>query len=141
MKRFIVDANVLIAALKKDGNVRGLLLSAPPDVALYAPEFLFIELDAHLEGIARSIGLPKSVVEVVLDALEPRINIVPPDATDHVIEKARGLAEQADALGDEEYIALALAMDAPIWSFDKDFDRVPGIQRVGTAQIRTSFEG
>jgi len=139
VKRFVVDANVLMAALKRDGRVRGLLLAAPPHVAFYAPEFLFLEIEEHLDELAEDVGVPRLAIEAVLRALRPRITVIPPEATEHVIHNARLLAQGADAHGDEEYVALALAMDAPIWSFDKDFDRVPGIRRVESKTVEEAF--
>lgn len=139
MRRFVVDANVLMAALKRDGRVRGLLLGAPPHVAFYAPEFLFLEVDEHLDELAEDVGVPRLAIEAVLRVLRPRITVIPPEATEHVIQHARLLAQKAEANDDEEYVALALAMGAPIWSFDKDFDRVLGIVRADSKDVEAAF--
>lgn len=140
MRRSVVDASVLMAALQRDGRVRGLLLAAPPHVAFYAPEFLFFEIEDHLDGLAEDVGVPRLALEAVLRVLRPRITVIPPEATAHVFEQAKRLTEKADAADDEEYVALALALDAPIWSFDKDFDRVQGLQRVDSKALEAPFE-
>lgn len=139
MKRFVVDASVLMAALKRDGRVRGLLLGAPPHVTFYAPDFILLEIEDNLDELASDIRVPRLALEAVLRSLRSRLTIIPPEATEHVIERARRLADAADAEDDEEYIALALAMDAPLWSFDKDFDRVPGVTRVESKSIEQAF--
>lgn len=134
-----MDANVLMAALKRDGRVRGLLIGAPPHVAFYAPEFLFLEVEEHLDELAEAAGVPRLALGAVLRVLRPRITVIPPEATEHVIQRARLLAAKAQAPDDEEYVALALAMDAPIWSFDKDFDRIPGVRRVDSKAVEAAF--
>lgn len=140
MKRFVVDANVLMAALKKDGRVRGLLLGAPPHVAFYAPDFLWLEIDGHLDELADDAGVPRIAIEAVMRVLRSRITVIPAEATEPFIEDARRRAAKADALGDEEYVGVALALGAPVWSFDKDFDRVAGVERVGSDDVEAAFD-
>lgn len=140
MKRFVVDASVIMAALKRDGRVRALILGAPPQIAFYAPEFLFIEIEDNLDELAHDIGVPRVALEAVLRTLRPRLTVIPPEATEHMIQEAKRLAEKADAGNDAEYVALALAMDAPIWSFDKDFDRIAVVKRVESKTVEASFE-
>lgn len=139
MTRFVVDASVVMAALDRDGRVRALLMTAPAHVAFYAPEFLFVEIEDNLDGLAADIDVPRVAIEAVLRTLRTRITILPASTTQHVYERAKVLAEEADADHDEEYVALALAIDAPIWSLDKDFDRIAEIQRVDSKTVRASF--
>ncbi|MHB8603794.1 MAG: PIN domain-containing protein [Thermoplasmatota archaeon] len=140
MKRLVVDASVIMAALKRDGRVRALLLGAPPHLAFYVPEFLFVEIEDNLDELAEDIGVPRVALDAVLRTLRPRLTVIPPEATDHVIQEAKHLTHKADAENDEEYVALALAMNAPIWSFDKDFDRIPGVKRIESKTVEASFE-
>ena len=68
--------------------------------------------------------LLEHVQEVSLDALSP------------FEVRARALARNAGDVDDWEYVALALALNAPIWTYDNDFGQVAGIEVVRTDAIR-----
>lgn len=49
--------------------------------------------------------------------------------------EAQRLCRQADAWGDDEYVALALALDAAIWTYDHDFRRIPSLRVASTTDV------
>ncbi len=58
----VVDANILMAALIKDSDTRGLLMS--DDLTLIAPEFLLEEAIKHLDYISRKTKLEKEIAHL-----------------------------------------------------------------------------
>lgn len=134
MKRVIVDASVLIAASMKDGRARDVLLNAA-EVAFYAPAYLFEEVDDHLEEIADAAEVAVESVEALLKVARALIAVIPETVTTPFLEEAQRRAKEADAEGDEEYVALALALDAGIWTYDHDFDRIQGVRRLRTSEV------
>jgi len=133
MTKVVVDASVLVASLMADGRARHALLHSP--FALYVPPRVFEELQAKAEKIAKRARLDQTVVDALLADLRSRIEVVPDALLAHFLPDARARAVAAGAEGDEDYVAAALALDVPIWTYDRDFARVRGVRVIGTAEV------
>ncbi len=129
-----MDASVLVACALSNGSSRRALLHTV-QTEFCAPEFITEELRRKSPKIIVLSGIAPSVLAVLLDDLFDRVNIVPHQAYAHRMAQARALTRAADAQGDEDYVALALALDAPIWTYDKDFNRIQGIRLTNRHQI------
>ncbi len=134
MKPIVVDASVVIAGLLEDRAVRDTLLNGG-EYAFSAPAYLGEELPRHVGRIASKARLPELTVEAVVRDLLGAIDLAPPGLYASRIDSARKLAREADALGDEEYIALALALPAPIWTLERHFARIHGLSTVSTSEL------
>jgi len=134
LRRIIVDASVLLAGLFKEGVVRDILLNFE-DAEFLAPSYIREEVERHIQDVVSRTGKPEATVRAVLDDLFAAIDLVPPEAYSGSMEEARGLARSARAFGDEDYIALALALDAPVWTLDRDFRRTSAIKTLPTSEI------
>lgn len=134
MKRVVVDASVVIAALFKDGTVRDVLLN-PEDILFQAPAYLRDECTRHIPDVAARARIPLATVEAILEDLLSAIESVPPGVYAGSMSRARELARGAKALGDEDYIALALATEAPVWTLDRDFRRVASVITLTTKDL------
>jgi predicted nucleic acid-binding protein len=132
--RVVVDASVLVACALSDGSSRRVLLQTA-QTEFFAPEFVSEELRRKSPKIIALSGIAPSVLAVLLDDLLDRVNIVPFQGYAHRMEQARALTRAAEPLGDEDYVALSLALDAPIWTYDKDFNRIQGIKLTNRYQI------
>ncbi len=124
----IIDASVVVAALLADGSVRNRLLHFGG--TLTAPTYLRSEALRKVPFLARRAGLPVTLLTEALHVLFDRIQFIPEIAYADHLAAARTACQAAHALGDEDYVALALATGDPIWSLDHDFDRIKGIRRV-----------
>jgi predicted nucleic acid-binding protein len=133
MPRVVVDASAMVAALLADGRVRHALLHTA--ASLHAPPFVKEEVAAHLSAIAARARLPPVLLEGILAHLLARIEVVPRVLFEVRREEAVQRVLDAEAVGDEDHVALALALEAPIWTFDKDFARIPGIRVISTAEV------
>jgi predicted nucleic acid-binding protein len=134
VSQVIVDASVVVAGLFKDGVVRDTLLNSP-EVWFVAPSYLQAEASRHTKEVASRARLSPGTVEAVLEDLLSAIDLVPPGHYSGWIETARRLTDRAGAAGDEDYVALALALEAPIWTLDRDFHRIPGIRVLATSDL------
>ncbi len=137
----VVDASVLLAGLFKDGTVRDLLLTTE-SCLFAAPEYVRTEADRHLIDVALRSQLPPETVRAVLEDLLSQVDLAPFGAYAHRIDEARRVAAKAGAPEDADYVALALSLDAPIWTLDVDFRRIPKVATLTTRELeRAIHEG
>lgn len=131
--RVVVDASVLVASLMADGRARHALLHSPS--TLYVPPRVFEELEAKVGKIAARARVDRTIVKALLVDIRHRVEIVPEAVLAPFRPDAEAMARAADAEGDEDYVAAALALKAPVWTYDRDFARIRGIRVVGTAEV------
>ncbi len=133
MTRVVADASVLVASLMADGRARHALLHSPS--TFYVPPRVFEELREKAGKIAKRARVDRRIVEAMFADLRSRVEVVPQGLLDAFLPEARVRTREAGAEGDEDYVAAALALDAPIWTYDDDFSRVRGIRVIGTAEV------
>jgi predicted nucleic acid-binding protein len=130
----VIDASAIVACAIANGKARRTVLTAV-DVEFCAPAFVLEEVRRRLPKFIALSGVAPAILTTLLDDLFGRISVVPREGYLNRLAEATALAARAGAQGDEEYIALALALEAPVWSYDKDFHRVRGIRVIGREQI------
>lgn len=140
MQRLVVDASVLVAALIKEGPTRRLLVRPPGNVSFMAPEFLLVEVEAKIPAVARRGGLAEELVRTLFADILAQVRIVPVEVLEPELAHATQVCLESAAHRDEKYVATALALEAPIWTFDPDFDRVakrePRLRVWTTGQVK-----
>jgi predicted nucleic acid-binding protein len=134
VKRIVVDASVLLAGMFEDGSVRDLLLNFE-DAEFLAPNYIESEIERHVTEVARRSKKPEATVRALLEDLLSAIELVPAFVYSGSMDRAREIARRAGAAGDEDCIALALSLRAPVWTLDKDFVRVGGLTVLRTGDI------
>jgi predicted nucleic acid-binding protein len=135
LTRIVVDASVVLAGLFKDGTVRDLILNLT-DVELCAPAYLREETFRQVSRVASRAKLSETTVRTVLEDLFGAVELIPAGVYSGWMERAEVLAKEAAAEGDSDYIALTLALDAPMWTLDRDLRRVPGLRILATADMK-----
>jgi predicted nucleic acid-binding protein len=132
--RVVVDANVVVAALMANGTVRDVLLNST-NLDFFAPEYVAAEVERQQPRITARSHLDPNSVEALIEDASQAIEFVPSHA--YAVRSAQGkrLADRADASGDEEYVALALWLDAPVWSLDNDLRRIPQLRVLRTSEV------
>ena len=120
MRRVIVDANIAFRALARSrGDLRARLDPAE-DLRFIAPRFLFVEIFKHKDRIVRASGTPEEVVLESLPALVASLEFADEAAIPvGTWIEARRLCAPTDPK-DTPYIALALHLDAELWSEDEE---------------------
>jgi predicted nucleic acid-binding protein len=140
LKRVVVDANVLIACLVKDGRTREVFLRAGK-VRFLVPDVIFDEVGRHMPEVAAKAGVPVGTSTALLRELTPRLERIPRALWASALLIAKELVHAARAPNDEPHIALALVQDAPIWSFDKALHRIHGIRIMSTEEVERLSRG
>jgi len=112
--KLVVDANILFAALIKEGSTAELLIS--DKLQLSAPKFLFEEFSKYKELILKKTHRSNEEFNQFLDLLKDQITIVPKKEITPFIDKAEKISPDPK---DTIYLALALALKSKVWSNDK----------------------
>ncbi len=122
--RLVVDANILVAELIR---VRGRKLIARKDLELYMAEKAWEETTYELDKrinimiqknvFSKSVG--RSLLQDALELAELKVSIIPHEiyASYETIARKRIPRDPNDWFT----VALALALDAAIWTTDRDF--------------------
>lgn len=117
MSLLVVDGNVVFSALIRAGKPLEVFLANNifNVFELVAPEFLFSELGKKLDKLLLHTKLTKEELSVIFSFLKREVNIIPP---------SEFLAKLPEAIKlnfkDSPYLALALKLNCPILSGDKE---------------------
>lgn len=130
--RLIIDANVVISALAKDGAVRAALRTATDDV--FTPWYIHVEIDEHRTEIRQKSGLSSEAFDGLLDELWDHIDVIPQEAMiPHLQEAAREM--RAHDPDDTLYVAAALAVDGTVVSNDQAFEEQRVVPHMWTSEF------
>jgi predicted nucleic acid-binding protein len=110
----IIDANIVFAALIKDNVTRLLLVNE--DIRLYAPEFIFSEIEKYSDEICEKSGKTPEDLKKVLNVLTQRITVVPDKELNPYLDYAERISPDPK---DVPYIAACLRMKCALWTNDK----------------------
>lgn len=132
MMRLVVDTNVVFSALIAGGKTRELMLMR--DVEVYLPEFFLIELGKYNETLLEKTGLDEASLNNLLDLVFEDAHIVPKEEFSDEIPEARRAISDTDP-DDAPFLALALHLDIPIWSDDRDLQEQKAVDVKTTTEI------
>lgn len=126
----VVDANVLFSAAITDGATAALLLR--DELSLFAPAYLFEEFESYRETLLERTHREPSAFVRYVTVLRRHIAIVPRERF-AAFEPAAAVAcpDRADV----PYFALALAIDADLWSDDAALRRQATVNVVTTNDL------
>lgn len=110
----VVDANVIFAALIKEGTSYELLFEEQFNFS--TPDYILSEFEEHKEEILKKTGKTKEEMQILLDVLKRNIKIFQLEELVPYLKDAEEISPDPD---DVAYIALALKLKCPIWSNDK----------------------
>lgn len=110
--RLVVDTNIIMAGLIRDGATRKLLFKH----TLYAPREIKEELQRHKAYIHTKCKLPVCEAQQLFETIMRRISPVEPQESD-----TRRATIQMNAIDPDDtmFIACALTLSIPIWSNDR----------------------
>ena len=113
----IVDTNIIIAALLKDGLSRKILRT---NEEFIVPEFLFVELRKYHAEILRKSGISQDGFEFALLSILENVQVATQDIVDRKYDEAYEIMKIIDP-EDTQHLACALAYPGSIiWSEDTD---------------------
>ena len=130
MVHVVVDANIILSALV-GGRITDILLS--PKLEPLAPELLFVEVRKHKDEIKEKSNLSETDFEVLLAILEKRIKTIPLQEFSDKFQEAEQLLQ--DHPKDAPYIALALKLKCPFWTYEKRLQKIKDVNILTTEEI------
>jgi predicted nucleic acid-binding protein len=131
----VVDANILFAALIKNGITAKLLFLE--DLHLYAPEFLLDEFNKHRKYLLDKTHRTKEDFNEILEILACRIIFIPLEDIELYLEKADKISPDPD---DSIYFAIALKIGASIWTNEKRLQKQNIVNIYTTSDLLDLFE-
>jgi len=129
----IIDSNILVSAIIKDGFTRELIVQCKEQ--LVAPEYLFQEIRNNEEEILLKSKLNIKDYRDLLKILLKYITIIPNEVIMSHREEAIKIIKDIDVY-DALFIATALAFDnSVIWSNDKKLKMQSRVKIINTEEI------
>jgi predicted nucleic acid-binding protein len=128
----VVDANILFAALIKNGTCRDLLLKK--DFLFVSPDYIMEEIIEHSQELSKKSGLSQNLIKIKLKELLNLSGIILFE--DFKFSNFMSLAEKITPdYEDTKYFALALKLNCPIWSEDKILKKQKTITILSTKEL------
>jgi predicted nucleic acid-binding protein len=134
--KLVVDANILISGLLKNGITRELMLNR--DINLYTSEFIFEELFNHITEISKKAGMNKNEFNEMAEILiaESDLKIITKDEVQSYTDLANSISPDID---DALYFATALKLNCAIWSNDKQLKNQKHVKVYSTHDLIKLF--
>lgn len=132
--QIVIDANVLIAALLKDGRTRQLLLNNR-EFEFCLPAYLRLEILKYSGEFAKRLNKPEKEIRRTMKQLIEMAKMREFKRQDYK-EFLSEAKEISPDLKDAPYFALALKLNAPIWTNDKLLKNQQKIRIISTAEFQ-----
>lgn len=128
----VLDTNVLISSLLKDGLTRKIIFLSPFE--MYTVEHAKSEIWIHKEELLLKSKLDEKSFDYLCEIIFSRVNLVPVQEIEPFRRTAEEIMHDID-LDDAPFLALALSISCPIWSNDDHFKRQSVIKAVTTREL------
>jgi len=132
--RLVADANVLLSAVT--GGRARLVLGRADLADVVTTVAALDEVNEYAEPLARRLRLPLGTVLLAVTTLP--VTVVDRDEYAASLREAERRIGQRDP-DDIDTLALALHLDAPVWSNDRDFEGA-GVEWYTTARLLKTLE-
>src|SRR3989339_330165 len=126
----VIDANIVFAAIIK--RTKTLELMFEENIRLYAPETILIELEKYQDYLCRKGNMTTEEIKSMIFRLKNVITIIYLGELVSQIPEARNICPDP---GDIPYFALALKMNIPIWSNDKELKKQKRVKIFTTDEL------
>lgn len=132
----VVDTNIFMSALIKEGFVREVIIKSGWN--LLFPIYELEEIYNHKEEIMKKSGLDEKEFYVILLRLLKYVRVVPTDVVTPFRALAFGVIGHIDK-DDAVFVATALAFNCSIWSDDKHFQKQKRVKVFTTKEIYSEY--
>lgn len=133
----VIDTNIFISALIKEGITREIILNFDHNFLL--PEFAFEEIKEHKSEIIKKSNLFEREFNILFLRLLKYLRIIPANIIFSYREEASKIIGKIDK-DDIQFIATALAFNCPIWSNDDHFQKQKTVKIFKTKDILNLFK-
>ena len=132
----VIDTNVLFSFFKKDSTTRRLVLCISLDVPIYAPEYLLEELRQYSDLIMKKTHLTPEEFERVLSLLRKYVTFIDYESYAEFVDLAIKVTPDPK---DVDFVALALKLNAILWSNDRALKSIPVLKVLNTKELIELF--
>lgn len=134
----ITDSNIIYSALITPDGVVSDILKAKSSIQFYTSEFLFEEVNNHIDKIISLSTLGKKEVKQKIKELKENIKIIDIDKIPKsLMLKAYDITEGVDFY-DTPFVAMHLYKGHKIWTSDKEL--IKGVEAKGYKMFITTAE-
>ena len=133
--KIVLDANILISSLIKQGKSAELLLNLYFNI--FIPEFIFTEFEKHKSEIIEKTHRNSEEFWDIYSQIREITTIVPVKEFEEYLEEAKRICPDEN---DVPYFALALKLKCGIWSNDKKLKEQNEIRIYTTEELAEEFE-
>ncbi len=132
----VVDTNIIFSALlSPNGTISDLLLNSD-NVDFYSPTFVLEELENHKEKLKKLSGYSAKDLEFLIRIVFKKIDLIDIESVkESTWAKSIELTKEVDEF-DTPFIALALELEAPLWTGDKKL--IKGLNQKGIDWLLTT---
>lgn len=122
--KFVVDSNILFTFFWKNSVFES--ISLKQEFELVAPEYALEEINKYASEIKKRAKLTQEEFKKLKIELAIRVEFIPLNEYLSFFKNIQSLIkdlpekERIELLGDIDFLALALKLNIPIWSNDKD---------------------
>lgn len=137
MNILIIDSNILVSAIIKEGITRE-VLTTKSNINFVFPEAGLEEIYLHKQEILNKAGINKKEFDILLLRLLKYIRLIPLNVIADFNYEANKIMQKIDK-EDVIFIAAALSLNCPIWSDDRHFQKQKEIKILTTKDILKRF--
>lgn len=133
----VLDTNILISSLLKNGLTRDLILLSP--FGMHTVEFSKIEIEKHKEELLLKSKLDEKSFDYLRDFIFRKIDFATVDDIIPFKDRAIEIMREID-VDDSLFLALAMSLNCPIWSNDEHFKRQSLVKAFTTRELISSLK-
>lgn len=140
-KLLIVDANVLFSFFEK-GSTRRRLINQLSDRGsrLLSPDFVLEELTSNEGKIMKTAKIDRVEFSFLFSLLERKVETIVKSEYEDSLSEAGGISPHEEETKDDPYFALAMSLNAPIWSDEKEFKEQSQVKVLSTRELLKLLE-
>lgn len=133
MNTLVIDTNILMSALIKEGLTREILTNLQTNFIF--PDFGLEEIYRHKEEIKYKAKLNEKDFNIILLRVLKHINLIPINLILPFSKESKNIIKNIDE-DDSVFIATALTFNCPIWSEDKHFKKQNKVKVFTTSELK-----
>jgi predicted nucleic acid-binding protein len=131
-----VDASILFSFFKRDSARRRLIKELPiRGSKLVSPDFAMQELILDKEKIMEFAGIGETEFMFLFSLLGRKVETFPKSEYEEFLPEAKEISPHVDERKDDPYFALAVSLNAAIWSDEKAFKEQSKVKVFSTREM------